>query len=50
MAVDAQRKLDESRKHQAQLQQQRHALLQERRAAEEEVMQMKLQLREVCRW
>jgi septal ring factor EnvC (AmiA/AmiB activator) len=46
MAVEAQRKLEDSRKQTAQLQQQRHSLLQERKAAEEEVANMKLQLRE----
>ncbi len=46
MAAEAQRKLEESRKQTAQLQQQRHSLLQERKAAEEEVATMKLQLRE----
>jgi predicted nucleic acid-binding Zn-ribbon protein len=46
MATEAQRKLEDSRKQTAQLQQQRHSLLQERKAAEEEVANMKLQLRE----
>ena len=46
VAVEAQRKLEDSRKQTAQLQQQRHSLLQERKAAEEEAASMKLQLRE----
>lgn len=46
LAAEAERKLEESRKQTAALQQQHHDLLQERRAAQEEVVRMKMELRE----
>ena len=46
LAAEAERKLEESRKQTAVLQQQHHSLLQERKTAQEEVGRMKIELKE----